>query len=64
MKSIKYNFRNFVKSFFILALVMFLFSCEKSSSEEVFIGAQIDFLIKDIEGNDLLNSNNPNAIKS
>ncbi len=62
MKSIKCKFANCVKNIFLFTLTMFLFSCEKNSPEEIFVDAYIDFIIKDSEGNDLLNSNNPNAI--
>lgn len=52
----------FLKLSLIAITVVLLFSCEKSGHEAIYFDAGINLIVKDSEGNDLLNPNNPNAI--
>lgn len=53
----------FLKLSLFAIIAMFLFSCEKGG-EQVAVAKDVDILlvVRDSEGNDLLNPNNPNAI--
>ncbi len=51
----------FVKLYLIVIMAGLFLSCEKSV-ETAFVDTSIDFIVKDSEGNDLLNPKNPNSI--
>ena len=51
-----------MKYLFFILLAMLFTSCNSDDNELVIIDTAINISVKDVDGNDLLNTNNPNSL--
>ncbi|MXV37823.1 hypothetical protein GO491_03890 [Flavobacteriaceae bacterium Ap0902] len=50
-----------MKYLFLILTTMLFTSCNSDDNEQVIIDTDINISVKDVDGNDLLNTNNPNS---